>query len=235
MGDLFSSFNPNSVIFNLNFRLNWAAAFVSLFFLPQNFWIQKRKNLLILQLITEYIRLELKVVFGPLVKPGTILFFSCSFLYILIINCIGLTPYVFTPSRHISFTLSLALPLWIGYMVFSLISQFNHNIGHLVPEGTPGILIPLMVVIESIRLIIRPFTLAVRLIANIIAGHLLLALLGGQIVSSGVSVAGLVLLSGLTLLMVLECAVACIQGYVFIILSRLYLNEHNSKKITLSE
>jgi len=61
-----------------------------------------------------------------------------------------------------------------------LVKQFNINIAHLVPEGTPAPLIPLMVLIESVSLIIRPFTLAVRLGANMIAGHLLLTLLGGQ-------------------------------------------------------
>lgn len=102
--------------------------------------------------------------------------------------------------------------------------------GHLVPEGTPAILIPLMVVIESVSLLIRPFTLSVRLRANIIAGHLLLSLLGGQ--GYGVNtIVLLVLMSGLRMLILLECAVACIQSYVFTILSSLYINDNNSKKI----
>jgi F-type H+-transporting ATPase subunit a len=233
MGDLFASFNPNTVIFRFNSRLNWVAI-SRVFFFPQIFWIQKSKRIVVLQMVIEYVTLELRVVFGLIVKPGTLLLFSSSFLFILIINCLGLTPYVFTPSSHLSFTLALALPLWAGYMILRLITQFNHNIGHLVPEGTPGALIPLMVVIESVRLVIRPFTLAVRLAANIIAGHLLLALLGGQGVTTR-SFFLLPLIIRLSLLMLLECAVACIQAYVFMILSRLYLSEHNSKKTTLGD
>ncbi len=118
----------------------------------------------------------------------------------------------------------------MGYILLRLTSQFNRNIAHLVPEGTPGALIPLMVVIESVRLVIRPFTLAVRLAANIVAGHLLLVLLGNQ----GATVGGLVLvvlITALILLLTLECAVACIQSYVFTILRSLYLSEHNSLAI----
>jgi F-type H+-transporting ATPase subunit a len=92
----------------------------------------------------------------------------------------GLFPYVFTASRHLVFTLSLSLPLWLGTIIWSVVFQFNNIIAHLVPLGTPGALMPIIVLIESIRSVIRPFTLAIRLAANMIAGHLLLTLLGGQ-------------------------------------------------------
>lgn len=95
---------------------------------------------------------------------------------------------------------------------------------HLVPVGTPAVLMPVMVIIETIRNLIRPGALAVRLAANIVAGHLLLSLLGGQGAGLRISLVGFLIL-GLVLLMVLECAVACIQAYVFTILRTLYLNE----------
>jgi len=83
---------------------------------------------------------------------------------------------------------------------------------------------PVIVVIETVRRIIRPFTLAVRLAANMVAGHLLLALLGSQNVRG--SILGVIfLLRGISLLIFLEIAVACIQSYVFTILSSLYLKE----------
>jgi F-type H+-transporting ATPase subunit a len=91
---------------------------------------------------------------------------------------------------------------------------------HLVPPGTPGALIALIVIIETIRNFIRPGALAVRLAANIVAGHLLLSLLGGQ--TKSVFSAMLILL---VLLVILECAVAAIQSYVFTILRTLYLND----------
>ena len=137
---------------------------------------------------------------------------------------IGLFPYVFTRKSHISFTLTLALPLWLGRIILSIIYQYNNLLAHLVPVGTPRFLIPVIVIIETVRNVIRPLTLSIRLAANIVAGHLLLTLLGSQ--GPLLSLFNLSLLMiGLFLLLLLEVAVACIQSYVFTILSSLYLNE----------
>ena len=93
-----------------------------------------------------------------------------------------------------------------------------------MPRGTPVALMPVIVIIETVRNVIRPGTLSIRLAANIVAGHLLLTLLGSQ----GPNVAGItifILIFSLILLLCLELAVACIQAYVFTILRSLYLNE----------
>lgn len=98
---------------------------------------------------------------------------------------------------------------------------------HLVPQRTPGPLIPFIVLIETIRNIIRPGTLAVRLIANIVAGHLLITLLGNQTaVASNIILFGLIFTQ--ILLLTLESAVAIIQAYVFAVLSTLYASEITS-------
>jgi len=123
-----------------------------------------------------------------------------------------------------SFTLTLALPIWLGMILFSMKNQYNRLFAHLVPTGTPGALIPVIVIIETVSNVIRPGTLSIRLAANIVAGHLLLTLLGSQ----GPNAQGIVLLvlmGRLILLLCLELAVACIQAYVFTILRSLYLNE----------
>merc|ERR1719184_645946 len=121
-------------------------------------------------------------------------------------------------------TLSLALPLWLGGIAWALMYQFNTVLAHFVPSGTPVALIPLIVIIETVRSIIRPGTLSVRLAANMVAGHLLLTLLGSQGPSRG-GVVIFALIISLILLLCLELAVACIQAYVFTILRSLYLNE----------
>jgi len=100
-------------------------------------------------------------------------------------------------------------------------------LAHLVPVGTPYILIPFMVLIEFIRNIIRPITLSVRLAANLVAGHLLITLIRAPAVSTSYSVL-IVLILALYLLIVLESAVAFIQAYVFRILRTLYLREVNN-------
>jgi F-type H+-transporting ATPase subunit a len=97
-------------------------------------------------------------------------------------------------------------------------------LAHMVPNGTPAILIPFIVLIETIRNIIRPGTLAVRLTANIIAGHLLLVLLGNQGPSASFSILSVLLVVQI-LLLTLERAVALIQAYVFAVLTTLYSRE----------
>lgn len=141
----------------------------------------------------------------------------------------GLFPYVFTRRSHISFTLTLALPLWLGRILLSIIYQYNNLLAHLVPVGTPRFLMPVIVIIETVRNVIRPLTLSIRLAANMVAGHLLLTLLGSQ--GPLLRIFNLVfLIVGLFLLLLLELAVACIQSYVFTILRSLYLNELISNK-----
>merc|ERR1711874_959345 len=112
----------------------------------------------------------------------------------------------------------------VGRIVFSMKNQYNNLFAHLVPRGTPVALMPVIVIIETVRNVIRPGTLSILLAANIVAGHLLLTLLGSQ----GPNAQGIVLLvlvGRLILLLCLELAVACIQAYVFTILRSLYLNE----------
>lgn len=97
---------------------------------------------------------------------------------------------------------------------------------HLVPQGTPPVLIPFIVCIETIRNFIRPGTLAVRLAANIIAGHLLLTLLGNTGPSLNIIILSLLIFAQIALL-VLESAVSIIQSYVFAVLATLYSREVN--------
>jgi len=97
-------------------------------------------------------------------------------------------------------------------------------LAHLVPLGTPPVLIPFMVLIETVSNVIRPGTLAVRLAANMIAGHLLLVLLGNQGPSLSFSLLRILLVTQI-LLLTLESAVAIIQSYVFAVLATLYSRE----------
>ena len=226
MGDLFATFNPQTEVFFI-FQGNWVAAISVIFLLPQGYWLAGRQTSRFFSFTSGLVVLELQAIFGGLIVPGRLLIFVGLFRFIILTNFLGLIPYIFTRSRHLSFTLSLALPLWLGRMVYRIRLQFNHNIAHLVPTGTPGVLMPVIVLIETVRSIIRPGTLAVRLAANIVAGHLLLVLLGRQGAAlTRVALAGLIV--RLCALLTLECAVACIQAYVFTILRSLYINEHRS-------
>ena len=224
MSNLFSSFDPTVNMIRFRIRLNWLSRTIPLLFLPQIYWMVNSQLLKTIQNIINYLYEELSAVFGLVALPGTVFIFLRFFFFIFFCNLIGLAPYIFTRSSHISFTLTLALPIWIGTILFSIKNQYNRLFAHLVPRGTPTILIPIIVIIETVRNVIRPGTLSIRLAANIVAGHLLLTLLGSQ----GPAVRGLiilVLIVSLILLLCLELAVACIQAYVFTILRSLYLNE----------
>lgn len=224
MTNLFSSFDPMVNIIGFNIRLNWISRIIPILILPQAYWITSSQIIKSIENIINYLHGELAAVFGLVALPGTIFTFLRFFFFIFFCNLIGLAPYIFTRSSHISFTLTLALPIWLGRILFSMKNQYNRLFAHLVPTGTPGALIPVIVIIETVSNLIRPGTLSIRLAANIVAGHLLLTLLGSQ----GPNAQGIVLLvlmGRLILLLCLELAVACIQAYVFTILRSLYLNE----------
>lgn len=138
----------------------------------------------------------------------------------------GLFPYIFTRTSHLTLTLSLALPLWLRFIIYGWINHTQHIFAHLVPQGTPAVLIPFIVCIETIRNVIRPGTLAVRLTANIIAGHLLITLLGNTGPSITIWLINLLIIVQIALL-VLESAVSIIQSYVFAVLRTLYSREVN--------
>lgn len=169
---------------------------------------------------------EINSIASPSAHPGIFLIPVSMFVAIGTSNSIGLLPYTFTASRHLVFSLRVAIPLWVGHVVYFIGRLPRSFLAHLVPLRTPGALIPFIVLIELIRRVIRPLTLSVRLAANIIAGHLLLTLLGRR--ATALSPAIRVIGGALVLLGVLECAVRIIQAYVFRILSSLYLNEANS-------
>ena len=214
MSNLFSIFDPHANIFSLTYPLNWLGALTVIILAPTGFWLIKSQVQRIFVSILKALTLEIEAVLGANTPPGSLRILRTLFFFIIFSNFMGLFPYIFTSSRHLVFTVALALPLWMGGILWSWVFQYNHIFTHLVPPGTPGALIALMVIIETIRNLIRPGALAVRLAANMVAGHLLLSLLGGQI-SSIFSV----VIIGLVLLVVLECAVACIQSYVFFYLS----------------
>ena len=231
MGNLFASFNPNtSLLFGL--PINWLAFFRVFLVIPQGYWLVNGKCLLIFNNICQALLSELKAILGGIRVPGHTLWLGGLFWLVLCSNFLGLLPYVFTPSRHLRYSVSLSLPIWLGYILYSLVIQFEENIAHLVPEGTPGALLRVIVLIESVRLIIRPWTLAIRLAANIVAGHLLLTLLGGQGVNCG-GVILICLMGALIALLGLEIGVASIQAYVFVVLRSLYMGEHSSKRLNL--
>nr|AML25862.1 ATP synthase F0 subunit 6 [Staphylinidae sp. BMNH 1274173] len=221
MSNLFSSFDPSTVLFSFN----WMSTILGIMFIPSMYWlIPSRWNFLWVK-TTIILHNEFKILLGSKIKGSTLIFISL-FSMILFNNFLGLFPYIFTSSSHLTMTLALALPLWVSFMIYGWLNNTTHMFAHLVPQGTPPILMPFMVLIESVSNIIRPGTLAVRLAANMIAGHLLLTLLGNTGPSMSMLMLNILIIIQL-LLLTLESAVAIIQSYVFAVLSTLYSSEVN--------
>nr|ALO70987.1 ATP synthase F0 subunit 6 [Pselaphinae sp. 3 EF-2015] len=219
MTNLFISFDPTTMFL----FLNWMSTFIGLFFLPLMYWLIPSRWIFFWHMIINNLHKEFNILLNKKFNKGSTLIFISLFTMIMFNNFLGLFPYIFTSSSHMIMNLSLALPLWISFMLFGWINNMNHMFTHMVPQGTPPILMPFMVCIETISNVIRPMTLAIRLTANMIAGHLLLTLLGntGPMLNNLV----LILIFIQLLLLILEMAVAIIQSYVFSILSTLYSSE----------
>ena len=160
---------------------------------------------------------------GSKAKPYFAFIFSL-FMFVLFCNMFGMIPYTFTVTSHIIVTFVLASFIFIGVTVIGFI---KHGFGYLklfVPSGVPAVLLPLIVVIEIISYLSRPVSLSVRLFANMMAGHTMMKVFGGFVISLGI-VGGWLPLSFSVALTGLEILVAFLQAYVFAILTCIYLND----------
>nr|QUJ18146.1 ATP synthase protein 6 [Cirrhilabrus punctatus] len=156
------------------------------------------------------------------------LMFASLMLFLMSLNMLGLLPYTFTPTTQLSLNMGLAVPLWLATVLIGLRNQPTVALGHLLPEGTPTPLIPVLIIIETISLFIRPLALGVRLTANLTAGHLLIQLIATAsfVLMPMMPTVSLLTIILLVLLTLLEIAVAMIQAYVFVLLLSLYLQEN---------
>nr|ABD95496.1 ATP synthase F0 subunit 6 [Taeniopygia guttata] len=191
-----------------------------------NRWITNRLSTLQLW----FINLVTKQLMTPLNKKGHkwALILTSLMIFLLLINLLGLLPYTFTPTTQLSMNLALAFPLWLATLLTGLRNQPSISLAHLLPEGTPTLLIPALILIETTSLLIRPLALGVRLTANLTAGHLLIQLISTATVALATTMPAVSLLTLLVLflLTILEVAVAMIQAYVFVLLLSLYLQEN---------
>ncbi|HTN97440.1 MAG TPA: F0F1 ATP synthase subunit A [Nordella sp.] len=146
------------------------------------------------------------------------------FTFILFCNVLGLIPYSFTVTSHIIVTLALALVVFIGATIIGFYRNGFSYLKLFVPSGVPWVLLPLVVVIEIVSYFIRPMSLSIRLFANMMAGHMMLKVMGGFVVMLGVT-AGWLPLVAMVGLYGLELLVAALQAYVFALLACMYLSD----------
>ena len=145
------------------------------------------------------------------------------FTFILAANLLGLIPYSFTITSHIIVTFALAAVVFFGVTIIGIVRHGFHFLSLFVPHGVPLPLLVILVPIEVLSYFIRPFTLSIRLFANMLAGHTMLAIFGGFAASIGLLAIFPVAIN--TALIGLELLVAVLQAYVFAILTCLYLRD----------
>ena len=151
-------------------------------------------------------------------------FIFSLFMFVLFCNMVGMLPYSFTVTSHIIVTLIMALFIFIAVTIIGFIKHGFKYLSIFVPSGVPAVLLPLITIIEIISYLSRPVSLSVRLFANMMAGHTMLKVFGGFVVSLGI-LGGWLPLSFSVALTGLEILVAFLQAYVFAILTCIYLND----------
>ena len=180
-----------------------------------------------IQLITEmfytFVAKMINDTAGSKAKPYFPFIFSL-FMFVLFCNMVGMLPYSFTVTSHIIVTLIMALFIFIAVTVIGFIKHGFKYLSIFVPSGVPAVLLPLITIIEIISYLSRPVSLSVRLFANMMAGHTMLKVFGGFVVSLGI-LGGWLPLSFSVALTGLEILVAFLQAYVFAILTCIYLND----------
>nr|APF47540.1 ATP synthase FO subunit 6 [Fornicia albalata] len=207
------------------FSLNWFSTLIGLMILPQIYWLYYSRVIYMMKNLLMIGWNEFKMILGNKFNMNNLIYLLVMFLFFLFNNFMGLFPYLFTSSSHLVFSLWVSLSMWLGLMLFGWLKNTMYMFIHLVPMGTPFMLMFFMVMIELLSNIIRPLTLCIRLVANMVAGHLLLTLLSNFISKFLIFYLILVLIQ--LMLLFLEMVVSLIQSYVFIILMILYLKETN--------
>lgn len=218
INNLFSIFDPNRIFF-----INWITILLPLLLISNRFYYQTNRINLIIKKIIYFLLNDLFL--NNIKKYNNIIniIILTFFIFIILSNFLRIIPFIFTPISHIRITLTFSIPFWCILIIKGWFETPIKIFIHLVPINTPIPLCIFIVLIETISNLIRPLTLAVRLSANIIAGHILISLLR-KILSHNLF--WFILRSNiLYLLIILELSVVIIQRYVFITLINLYLNE----------
>nr|YP_010580817.1 ATP synthase F0 subunit 6 [Coralliophila richardi]UZT26950.1 ATP synthase F0 subunit 6 [Coralliophila richardi] len=224
--DIFSSFDDNNQVFSSMYMLMWGFS-LSVVTLFNFFWLGSPRWF---YLVNRFKEISASQAFRSLgMNMGGFLgMVSGLFLFLILMNLVGLIPYVFSMTSHLTISLSLGLPLWATLIASAIFNNFSSVIAGLLPMGAPGFLNPFLVIIETVSILVRPITLSVRLTANMGAGHIVIALISSYLsfmfTSSFIGLS--FLLSVQILYTIFEFGISAIQAYIFCLLITLYSDEH---------
>ncbi len=149
------------------------------------------------------------------------------FLFILMSNMVGMFLYSFTLTSHVTVAFTLSFSFFISIVLIGILIQKKEFINTFIPSGAPKILKPFLIGIEIISYFSRPFSLGIRLFANLMAGHTLLAILANFtfLISKKNIIISLLPYFLIVAIVGLEAMIAILQAYVFTVLICIYLND----------
>nr|AVW86170.1 ATP synthase F0 subunit 6 [Laetmonice producta] len=229
MTDIFSSFDPYTSFLPTNISpiMFWLISFITLTIIHSSLWMQSCRYTSILYLPTNTMFKQSNRTSLPNLKGSPSLLVSLFFMLIMI-NFMGLLPYVFSMSSHLLFTMTFGLPLWLSMILSAAIFYPKKFTAHFLPSGAPDWLNPFLIIIETLSTLARPITLSFRLAANMSAGHIVLGLIGIYATSSLFSsiTNSIILLSIQSLYLIFEIGICMIQAYIFCLLLSLYSDDH---------
>nr|QIZ12519.1 ATP synthase F0 subunit 6 [Plaxiphora albida] len=228
MMDIFSSFDDqNFTIFSFS-PLIWILSLLPLILVQTSYWISSSRWSNAILFPKSFMTLQITRTTGKNISGFTIALVS-MFCMLIFINLMGLFPYVFSMTSHLTFAFSFGLPLWLSLIISGLFFNFSEVISHFLPSGAPSILNPFLVLVETVSISVRPLTLSIRLAANMSAGHIILGLIGSYL-SISFFCFSLFIIFILTMIQifyfVFEVGIALIQAYIFSLLISLYSDDH---------
>nr|AQZ24959.1 ATP synthase F0 subunit 6 [Ardeacarus ardeae] len=225
MTNMFSIFDPSLFLFNGS----WLLFVFTFFLMPCLYWCFGIFFMVWNKVYGFFLNEVSYSIFSP--KKGVLKFFTCIFLMIFSFNFFSLYPFIFSLTSHLLVTMPLAYSFWLAIIFFGLFKSFYDFLVHLIPSGTPFGLISFMVFIELLSNFIRPVSLTFRLVANMMAGHLLMSLIVSFFINLYFEMGIIVLSLGFLLqgfLIIMELGVSFIQAYVFFTLLLLYMSENET-------
>nr|QIZ12661.1 ATP synthase F0 subunit 6 [Acanthopleura echinata] len=226
--DIFSSFDEQNFTMFSKLPLVWLMGALPLYFTQSVYWTGfSRWHALVIKpksfMVSQVNRTEGKNIsgFNSLVVS--------IFMTLIIMNLLGLSPYVFSVTSHLVFAFCFGLPLWLTLILSGAFFNIKTVIAHFLPSGAPSLLNPFLVLVETVSISVRPLTLSVRLTANMSAGHIILGLIGAYL-SSGIFSYSLFIILLLIFIEIFyfmfEVGVSLIQAYIFSLLITLYSEDH---------
>nr|AXA45334.1 ATP synthase F0 subunit 6 [Benthomangelia sp. MNHN IM 2013-9652] len=226
--DIFSSFDDNNQVFMSMYFLMWIFSFTTILLFSSSYWMMNPSWNQLINLFKDTASSQIFRSYG-MNMGGFMNIMVALFLLLVVMNLLGLIPYVFSSTSHLAISLSLGLPLWLSLILSAVIFNPSSVVAGLLPMGAPAALNPFLVIIETVSIMVRPITLSVRLTANMSAGHIVLTLIGNYLTSSlfiSSFFSFLFLLLVQVFYTIFEFGISLIQAYIFCLLITLYSDEH---------